>query len=263
MTVKIFMLACLPVVVAGMVWLLLGKSPSPASPGSTSGEVPTLVAADSSGRGHDGIIQGAVEMGLAGYDSGRSYSFGAPDSWVQVQSAPDLNPVAKDFLLTAWVNLTAAPEVGGTWDIVRKGLGYTVTGEYKLEVLAGGLVSCTAKDNNGRLAVAINQQVNVADGAWHRIGCARVGGQWSVLVDATVGSVPVTLGSVSNTVALAIGSKYGREYPRGRIDDVRLTIRSMKGPVQDDYATVVSALEQQPPSGWWRLDEAATSVAGR
>lgn len=258
---KYVMLLCLPVVAALMVWQFLAQPPAPHAASPQERQVRALVALDSSGRGRHGIVQGQVTMGLAGHDGGRAYSFTDKDSWVQVPSVPGLNPRRRDFLLSAWVRLQTAPGPGETYDVVRKGLGFTLPGEFKLEVLHQGWVRCSAKDRQGRLAVVSGQEVDVTDGEWHRLGCARVGGLWGVVVDETITSKPVTLGSVKNTVALAIGSKYGLEdRPEGRIDDVRFAASPAAETEQLDLATVVRELELREPAGWWRLDESATDA---
>ena len=255
---KYFVLACLPAVAALTTWLLLTESTPGATP-ARDRQVPALVAADSSGHARHGILQGDVVMGLPGHDGGRAFSFAGANAWVQVPSEPGLNPRRRDFLVTAWVMLTTEPDPGETYDVVRKGLGFTQPGEFKLEVLNQGWVRCSAKDQSGSLVVVTAQQVNVTDGVWHRIGCARVGEQWGVLVDENVTSLPVKLGMVRNTVALSIGSKYGLEdRPDGRVDDVRIAAKPFGASVGLDFATVVQQLEQRPPSGWWRFDEPAT-----
>lgn len=263
---KYLMLVCLPIAAALMAWQLLA---APATPGTSTPldrQVPSLVVADSSGHGRHGIAQGEVVMGLPGHDGGRAFSFNGKDSWVQVSSEAGLNPRRRDFLLTAWVMLTTEPGPGETYDVVRKGLGYTYPGEFKMEVLSHGWVRCSAKDQWGRLAVVTNKQVDVTDGEWHRIGCARVGEVWGALADETMTSRPVTLAAVKNTVVLSIGSKYGFEdRPEGRIDDVRIAARPQppEGTEQLDFATGVRELEWKKPAGLWRLDESATSAVGR
>lgn len=257
---KALLLACLPVAVAGMIWMLLGQPPADEAARSAR-QVRPLTAVDSSGNGHDGIIQGNVRTGLPGYD-GTAFSFTARDAWVQVPSAPGINPAMQDFLLTARVNLLAPPGPGETYDVVRKGLGYTVPGEFKLEVMGRGSVRCTAKDESATTALATSPVVDVADGTWHLIGCARVGQRWGVLVDGTWYKESVVLGSVTNMVAMAIGGKYGYEdRPEGAVDDVRLSFKPSALPEQEAFATGVDLLWQQEPSAWWRLDEVTVNVA--
>jgi hypothetical protein len=260
--VKALLLACLPVAVAGMIWMLLGQPPSD-EPAVAARQVRAMLAADSSGNGHDGIIQGDVKTGLPGFD-GNAFSFTARDAWIQVPSSPGINPADQDFLLTARVNLLSPPGPGETYDVVRKGLGYTFPGEFKLEVMGRGSIRCTAKDEHANPAVATSPIVDVADGSWHLIGCARVGQRWGVLVDGTWYDKAIELGSVSNTVALSIGGKYGYEdRPEGTVDDVRLSFKPSALPEQEDFEAGVKVMEQEPPEAWWRLDEATVTVPGR
>jgi hypothetical protein len=213
-----------------------------------------LVAVDSSGNGHDGVNQGSPTVGLDGH-RGTAYSFDAAGSWIQVPSTPELNPQDADFMFSAWVNFGDAPVPGETYDVIRKGLAFTRTGEFKVEMIPGGYVKCSAKDVDGVEASISYRESNLADGRWHRIGCARTGASWSVLVDGTIGTKKVGLGSIGNSLPLSIGSKYGHEdLPDGRIDEVVLHIASDSGrrvrPSQR-----IKQLQAVAPVGLWHLDE--------
>lgn len=219
---------------------------------------PRLVAVDSSGNGHDGVIQGQPHIGLPGH-KGRSYSFDRPTSWVQVPPSPLLNPADHDFIFTAWVNFTVAPTARHTFDILRKGLSYTPTGEYKLEIVPGGFVRCSAKDSDGHDARVTDATTVVTDAAWHRIGCARIGSTWNVIVDKTVTTdAGPALGSITNALAISIGSKYGREdLPDGRIDEVALIIGERRAAdAVPNVTKALKALRALEPAGLWHLDEA-------
>lgn len=265
--VKFTLVCLLSVTAVVMTWLVFGRVQTPSTAVPQAREVSTLVAVDSSGGGHDGIIQGPVVFGLPGQD-GTSYSFERRGAWIQVASAASLNPEEHDFLLSAWVSLDESPGRGETYDVLRKGISFTSPGEFKLEVLPLGRVRCTAKDQYQRVVTATSGADRVLDGDWHKVGCARTGSMWSVLVDDSITPELVALGSVANTVAMSIGSKYGFEdRPAGRVDDVKLVIDRESGSREELYGPELTAavrrLEEQPPVGWWRLDEASTSVAGR
>lgn len=251
-------------IVAGAValWVVVARpDPAPvrsATDGAVDVDATTFVAVDATGNGHDGIIQGPVELGMPGHD-GTAYSFAERGSWVMVPSSPELNAGRGNFLVTTWVQVETNPDEGETYDIVRKGIAYTVPGEYKVELLGSGRVRCTAKDSEERFATVVSRQVLDGDGTWHRIGCARTGRHWSVLVDETVRTAEVDLGAVSNTVALAIGSKYGLEdRPLGAVDDVKLFIDRSGGDT-DDPVGAIRDLEEMPPIAWWPLDEAPSA----
>lgn len=255
----------------GAVALIRGPDDGAPSPPdaveTTTGHMQTYVATDSSGNDHDGIIQGNVTIGLPGHD-GSSYSFVRRGSWIQVPSSPELNPGADDFLASVWVSLEELPGPGETYDVFRKGVAFTIPGEFKLEVMTEGRIRCSAKDASGRLASVTSVETVRAGGGWQQIGCARTGPWWSALVGDVARSHFVELGSVENTVALSIGSKYGLEdRPRGQVDDVKLIIDrepdTAPGTVNQDLTPEIRALSQLPPAGWWRLDEAATGAAGR
>lgn len=185
---------------------------------------PGAQAIDSSGNGNHGTLHGDVVIGQTGR-LGTAYSFETPGAWVEVPSSTSLNPGKRNFAFSASVNFTVAPGPGVTYDIIRKGLSATSGGEYKLEIVNGGRVKCETKDSARRRIVITGPNVSLADGTWHQVGCARVGSSWQVIIDGKVKSKTVTLGSVSNTKTLAIGSKYGQDDGTpGLVDEVRVTI---------------------------------------
>ena len=251
-------------IVAGAVALgvvLTRHEPAPAPRSEVEG-LTTFVAADATGHGHAGIIQGPVQRGQPGHD-GSAFSFAERGAWIMVPSSPQLNAGTSNFLVTVWVQVESSVDAGETYDIVRKGIAYTVPGEFKLELLGSGQVRCTAKDNANRSAQVTSELTLSPGGGWHKIGCARTGRHWSVLVDDLISSVAVDLGGVSNSVALSIGSKYGLEdRPLGLIDDVKLMINRDASPKGRPVAAI-RELEQLAPVAWWRLDEAATTGTGR
>lgn len=184
------------------------------------------VAADSSGFGNAGQLRGNVVTGLAGR-SGNAYSFAAAGSWVEVASTAQLNPLTADFSYSADIKISTAPGSGVTYDVIRKGLAATPGGEFKLEVVTGGQIKCTAKDAARVRAVVKGPKHNYADGQWHRVGCSRVGTRWSAVVDGLTVSKTIALGRISNDKNLSIGSKYGQQDATpGLVDEVQLSIDS-------------------------------------
>lgn len=212
---------------------------------------PQLIAIDSSGHGNDGVNQGRPIVGLPGF-RGTAYSFRRDGSWIQVPANAVLNPGRHDFRMSAWVNFRVAPGEGETYDVIRKGVSFTAGGEFKLEIAEGGRVHCSAKGSTGRVGQVFTNTVAIADGRWHRITCARVGGTWRVIVDGHVTSVRVRLGFLENGTPMSIGSKYGREdgFP-GRIDEVRYAVDEGNDGLLDT---------RRQPEGLWHLDEEAWSM---
>lgn len=247
MLVQLLLRCLLPAVALGLGWwLFVYVQGGPDFARGTPERGPTLVVVDSSGYDNHGVNQGAPVLGLPGR-KGTAYSFQRDGSWVQVPSRPFLNPGGKDFRVSAWVNLTATPGDAETYDIIRKGHSYTPGGEFKLEIYTGGFVRCTAKGSSRVESSVTASEENIADGTWHRVGCARTGTKWQATVDRKVSTKTVDLGRIFNTVPLSIGSKYGLEdgLP-GRVDEVRLAI--FDPPVNGETWP-------DPPQGVWHLDE--------
>ena len=149
-------------------------------------------------------------------------------SWIMVPSSPQLNAgTGSNFFVSVWLQVESNPDGDETYDIVRKGIAYTVPGEYKLELLGTGQVRCTAKDDASQAGRG-DQQASRSQvmGAGTSIGCARTGAPLERPGRrARSATTDVDLGAVSNSVALSIGSKYGLEdRPLGLVDDVKLLI---------------------------------------
>ena len=217
-------------------------------------------ARDSSGHHNDGIVIGKPVMGAPGHQ-GTAYEFDQPGSFILVPPDQSLSPGPHDFSYSAWVRLTSRPHGHQTFDIVRKGLSYTGLGEFKLEVVDGGHVRCTAKDDRGETVHITSAGSGLANDQWHHIGCARVGPTWNVVVDDVVDSKPATLVTLRNTSPVSIGSKYGREdLPRGRIDEVVIAISA--GSASLPAPTVREGLRRLrtiTPAGRWHLDESSAA----
>ncbi|HEX6248372.1 MAG TPA: LamG-like jellyroll fold domain-containing protein [Nocardioidaceae bacterium] len=243
-------------VIAGVMWAVSLGAADPSRPVTRT--QPPLEAVDSSGNGHDGVNQGRPSVGLPGR-SGTSYSFHRDGSWVQVASNPRLNPQSRDFRVSAWINFSHRPVRRETYDIARKGLAFTPGGEFKLEIVPPGHVRCSAKDSSGATAMVTHREIDVADGAWHHVACARTGTLWSAVVDSRVVSQEVALERIGNTVAIAIGSKYGREDGvAGRVDEVKLAIaRPGQDPatISGDRDERLKDLRRHHVVGLWHLDE--------
>ena len=255
-----FALTIVALVVAGLSLSWQGVDrPSKEDPTVRRTSTPNMLALDGSGNGYHGVNQGAPVTGLRGH-RGTAYSFDYPGSWIQVPSEPALNPYNKDFLFSAWVNFTENPEGRQTADILRKGVSFSVGGVYKLELIAGGRVRCSAKGARSVKSYRVlGPEISLAENQWHYIACARAGSTWSVIVDDTVSSETANLGSIRNTMPLSIGSKYGLEdVPKGKVDEATLIIDdSSTDPARPpaDVLAAIQRLRDRPPTAIWRLDE--------
>lgn len=262
---KLFLAGALCAAALACAWRLsdTGQHPSARGPlGHVRFAASALVAADSSGHGHDGMIQGSPVVGVPGH-RGTAYAFKHLGSWIEVPSTTALSPWRSNFMFSAWVNLTTEPTGHQTFDVVRKGFTDTGTGDYKVEILPRGRVKCTARDAARHEDYVLSGTGIVGTGRWHHVGCARTGPFLSVIVDRRATSKRVALGSIGDEVPLSIGSKYGLEdVVRGRVDEVRLRIGSI-----DHSASGIESVGQVPaairrlrathPVGVWRLDERA------
>ncbi|MBV9527613.1 hypothetical protein [Sphingomonas sp.] len=158
---------------------------------------------DSSGNGNNGTMTNVVT-------SGGGFVFDGATSNVVVPDSPTLNPGTSNFSYTVQVQTDVVPAVGKDYDVMRKGLSNTTGGEFKVEVEYSsgiGKALCVVKDNTGKSG-SITGTTNVADGNLHTITCSKGPGSILLTVDSLKARKKyVSLGNVSNTAQLLIGSR--------------------------------------------------------
>lgn len=258
--VRLSIIASLMLGLAGLITynlLSVGWSDGPATSATTRGLSDAYSTRDSSGNEHHGVMQGNVETGLHGHFGG-AYSFAERGSWVEVPPAPELDPESSDFLVSAWINLVNVPDPGQTYDLVIKGDSSTLGGGYKMELIKFGGLRCTVRDSSNEQATVAFDSPQLADGLWHYVACGRTGDWVVAVVDGRLRKREALLGSVSNTMSLSIGSRYGWDDPtRGRLDDVSLVVSPQEpGPEPPlDPRAAVQELQGASPVATWHLDE--------
>jgi hypothetical protein len=156
---------------------------------------------DSSGNGNDGTTYNIVT-------SGGGYIFNGTTSKVVVPSAASLNPGTNAFSITLKIETDTVP--GGDYDLLRKGLGTTSGGDYKIELIrvnGQARAFCEMKDKAGHKGT-VTGTTNLADNKLHTITCTKSSSNLKLQVDSlAVRTKSVSLGSISNTKALTIGVK--------------------------------------------------------
>ena len=175
---------------------------------------------DSAGS-HDGVLH-SVQLGVSGF-SGTAYGFNGTSSYVDVASAPDLNPGSADITFTIDLQTSGTPPAApGDWDLFRKGLYTTGGAEYKMELQQNGQVSCGFQGTGGYAELAAGPAVN--DGQWHTVSCVKTSTAIQVVVDGQAFSKAANVGSISNTTDVIIGSRPGSDWYKGQLDEASIQI---------------------------------------
>lgn len=162
---------------------------------------------DSSGNGNDGTTFNVTMTGENGYTFDP-----VARSKVVVPDSPTLDPGEADFSYGVDLQSDKIPASGTDYDVIRKGIGSTVGGSYKLEVIYAkgqGRAFCLVKDALGTSA-SIKGITNVTDGQEHTVTCIKTATTLTLQVDALVPrtkTVSAGIGSLSNGSALVIGAK--------------------------------------------------------
>ena len=192
---------------------------------------------DDTGRGHTMrlITARGGKVRPVVHGSGRALQFPAkctgrkcPTAVLQTRHSADLNPGSRALTYGATVRLAGSQTSKGQ-NVVQKGYSAT-SSQYKLQIDGReGNPSCVLVDVKKRRIIQARSTISVADGAWHRVQCRRVGIALRVLVDGVVrGVTKVPAGlSVSNRHPLSIGGKgtyADNDQFHGAVDDVFVSI---------------------------------------
>ena len=185
---------------------------------------------DSSANDNDGKTSHVTMTGATGYVFDP-----VSRSKVVVPSSATLNPGASPFSYSVKVQSSHVPVSGTDYDVMRKGVGSTKGGEYKIEIIRGngqGRAFCVVKDSRG-VSASITGTTNVTDGHVHTLTCTKTGTSLTLQVDALkprTKTVSSGIGSISNGTALVVGAKSpsvtgaAGDWYNGALLEVRITI---------------------------------------
>jgi hypothetical protein len=178
--------------------------------------------ADSSGRGHTGTLH-HVTVKQPG-KSGTAFKFSGQPSYVSVPSSGDFSPGTGNFRITMSVKFSVVPSSSvGDYDLLRRGLGTTSGGSYKVEILRSGRAFCDYRGLSGE--VSVTNGPNLADNKWHTISCTRSSNSVVLGVDGASWSRSGSIGSISNSSGVYLGAKdgSGADQYAGLMDSVSIT----------------------------------------
>jgi hypothetical protein len=190
---------------------------------------------DSSSYDNDGQINN-VTLGLPGLFSGTSYGFDGTDSSNSFITVPDdddsLDPFDADITVTAWVSLTG-PLSDDSYDIVRKGLGNTPGGDWKMEIKniknqgAVGKLKCTFRGDPGNWVMK-TARPDIIDGQPHKLECIKTANSVIAVVDGGKRfTKSEAAGTIANNGQVMLGSKVpGDDEYNGVLDEVSVEIGS-------------------------------------
>jgi hypothetical protein len=191
----------------------------------TSGSTMT----DTSGHRNHGQISPTVTLGKPGIASGRAYGFNGIDSYVRVPTDNDsLDPFDQNITVTAWVRLVG-PIQDDSYDVVRKGLGSSVGGDWKLEIKnfqrlgAVGKLKCTFRGDVA--SISKTAKPDIMDGAAHRLQCVKTPTQVIAVVDGRQFKKTATPGTINNSDGAMVGAKTTTDDVfNGDLDEITVEI---------------------------------------
>ena len=200
--------------------LLLGVGPASATAGPVAlwhmDETSGSVMHDANGS-HSGSLH-SVQLGQSGYE-GTAYGFTGSSS-VSVASASDLNAGSRDITVTIHLKATSVPKKPD-WDLIRKGKADTSGGEWKMEYQPSGQASCGFK---GKTSASLTKGPALNNGKWHTVQCVKTSSSIKLIVDGQTYSKSVSIGSISNTAPILIGTHGSSEFFKGALDEASIEI---------------------------------------
>jgi hypothetical protein len=185
-------------------------------------ETSGTTAVDSSGNRNNGSNTNITYVTPGFNGSGGAYSYNGTTSKVIVPNAASLNPGTQNVSITIHVKFTVVPPPSvGDYDLVRKG----TSNYYKVEITDTGKTRCQFHGTTNGAGVVFGP--NLADGAWHTIVCTKTATSITGVVDGTFTKTKnITIGSITNSVALSLGCKSSGndDLYRGLMDEVSITV---------------------------------------
>lgn len=163
-------------------------------------------------------------------DGGTAFGFNGTTSYVFVPDKDNsLDPYDADITVTAWVRLVG-PLLDDSYDLVRKGLGNTPGGDWKMEVKnirrlgAVGKLKCTFRGDPG-VEVVKTARPDIIDGQPHELKCIKTAVSVSAVVDGRAYTKLASAGTIANDREVMVGSKIpGDDVYSGDLDEVTVEI---------------------------------------
>jgi hypothetical protein len=169
---------------------------------------------------HNGTLQN-VTVGQAGGFSGLAYGMNGTSSQIFVPSASDLNAGAAKLTVTIHMKATAVPATPD-WDLIRKGVFTTAGGEFKVEYQPSGQATCGFNTSTNYAELTAGPALN--NGQWHTVQCVKTSTGIQLVVDGQTFSKAASLGTISNTVQVVLGSHPNAEFFKGSLDEASIQI---------------------------------------
>ena len=201
-------------------------------------EASGIIAADSSGQGKIGTVEGEPTWLPAGGMVDGALEFDGADDQVTVYDAGDFG-ITNTMSIAVWMEIASIPRdfeyVWGydTYPTVRLMGASTGTTTYRFIYRVG----------------APDIQVNLGDAGWHHVVCIADGTNCLVYVDGALASQGAQLGDIETHTNWRIGNAYGDASRRftGKLDDVRVYNRALSSTEVKILVDPISAAKSSEP----------------
>jgi Concanavalin A-like lectin/glucanases superfamily len=188
------------------------------------------IVRDASGHKHGGRVlvdAGGSLRKVAGVrKAGASFPkrcHGCGRAIIELPDRKGLDPNLRQFVFGASIRVGPKQTKHGE-NVFQKGYFHQQGGQWKLQLLQGGVPSCVVFGGRGRLRV--DGTASVADGHWHRLRCTRLVTGVSLSVDGVVvDTVAGPTGHINSAAPARVGGKKvtaRNQQFHGRIDTIVL-----------------------------------------
>jgi hypothetical protein len=168
----------------------------------------------------NGTIQGDVVLGVRGIHGSKGYRFRR--GYITVPSERSLNPRRARLVVTVHANPSSLP-TSGDFDVIRKGDSPAL--QFKMEILQSGQLSCGFRGVRRSATVDSTQRI-VPHTGYHKLRCIKKRRRIKAVVDGSVTTVYVRLGSIHNPQPVVIGAHGGGDFDfyKGKLDRIAIAV---------------------------------------
>jgi hypothetical protein len=206
------------------------------------------VAHDSSGNGHDGVVNGASWVDGA---INKALQFDGVNDYVEISYSSDLNP--KSLTISHWVYFNSFPASYGSnpnSETIAQGTNDQVNGFYGLgQIHYPPVIQFALRENNQYYLVSSTTQIAV--GQWYHVVGTYDGSAMKLYINGTLeNQKTIDVQRTTNNANLQIGAQRqsGFEYWfDGIIDEVKIyNYARTAEQIQSDYTSLVSSTTPSP-----------------
>ncbi len=212
-------------------------------------------AAEATGQGHDGVVQGAMATGDRFGAREKAYGFNGLNSVITVDTLPEA--LSGDFSVTYWMQSTASRRMHAM------SLGTSTGANLDFNFNGDGVALWVYWNSSGTQGIRTTglPAGSLTDGQWHHIGLRRAGTRVELYVDGRLQGSTTSAGVMGAAGPLRLGRGSSNTlWWNGALDDVRVYRRALSAP--ELTALSQDTLRHDGLLAYYPLDGTADDASG-